>query len=72
MEKRGYNNVKLWENLASEILDVCQLDVTGKSVGAAVSEVLAVLDGKQQCQIGRVDWLGTLEQEGKIGEYLRV
>src|SRR3990170_437530 len=46
MEKTGFSGVKLWENLASEILDVClvealreheaericELDVTGKTV----------------------------------------
>ena len=86
MEKRGYNDSKLLENLAAEILDVCliealnkqgkekvcELDITGKSVNEVVSEVLAVLDGKEQCHVGGVDWLGMLEKEGVLNEYLRV
>jgi adenylate kinase len=86
MEKRGYRDAKLWENLASEILDVClvealskqgkgkvcELDVTGKSVDDAVGEVLAVLDGRKRCRVGGVDWLGMLEREDVLSEYLRV
>ena len=86
MEKRGFSDAKLWENLASEILDVClfealqehdedkvcELDVTGKTVETAVSEVLAFLNENKKCRVGHVDWLGMLEAQGLIGEYLKV
>lgn len=86
MEKREFSNRKLWENLASEILDVClvnalnahekkkvcELDATGKSVEEIVSEILEVLSGHKKCHIGIVDWLGKLESEGLLEEYLRV
>ena len=50
LEKRGYNEKKIWENLAAEILDVClcdalsacgadkvcEIDVSGKTVEAVV------------------------------------
>lgn len=85
MEKRGFSDTKLWENLASEILDVClvealqehekekvcELDITGKTVEDAANEVLAVLESHKKCRPGCVDWLGILEKEGLIGEYLK-
>jgi adenylate kinase len=86
MEKCGFSGRKLWENLASEILDVClvdalnvhedgkvcELDITGKSVEEAVKEILDVLNGKEKCCIGIVDWLSKLENEGVLDEFLRI
>jgi len=86
MEKRGFSETKLWENLASEILDVClvealqeqqkdkvcELDVTGKTVEAVVKEILAVMNEKKKCPVGKVDWLGMLEAQGLVDEYLKV
>lgn len=85
MEKRGFKERKLWENLAAEILDVClydtisacgaekvcELDVTGKSVGEVVQEILTVLEGKIKCNVGVVDWLGKLEKLGCLDDFLR-
>ena len=85
MEKSGFQEAKLWENLASEILDVClvealgkqgkekvcELDVTGKPVGDVANEVMAVLDSRKRCRAGGIDWLGMLEREGVLSEYLR-
>ncbi|MEM3730475.1 MAG: adenylate kinase family protein [Candidatus Bathyarchaeia archaeon] len=86
MEKRGFSGRKLWENLASEILDVClfdalkkhgrekvcELDVTGKSEEAIANEIIGVLVGAKKCRVGVVDWLGLLEKEGLTEEYLRI
>ncbi|MEM1563462.1 MAG: adenylate kinase family protein [Candidatus Bathyarchaeia archaeon] len=86
MEKAGFSGNKLWENLASEILDVClvdalnaygkrkvcEIDVTGKSVEEAVEDILSILNGSKKCRIGVVDWLGKLESEGLLNEYLRI
>jgi adenylate kinase len=86
MEKNGFQDAKLWENLASEILDVClvealqehddskvcELDVTGKTVEAVVNEILAVLNENKKCRVDHVDWLGMLEAQGLIDEYLKV
>ena len=86
MEQCGFSGRKLWENLASEILDVClvdalnvhgkekvcELDVTGKSVEEVISEILDVLGGHKGCQVGVVDWLGKLESEGLLGEFLKI
>lgn len=86
MEKAGFSGLKLWENLASEILDVClvdalkvhgkekvcELDVTGKSVEAVVNEILNILKGCGKCRVGVVDWLGKLESEGLLEEFLKI
>ncbi|HLE74458.1 MAG TPA: adenylate kinase family protein [Candidatus Bathyarchaeia archaeon] len=86
MEKCGFQGPKLWENLASEILDVClvealsehekekvcELDVTGKTVENVVTEILAILASRKKCRVGCVDWLGMLERQGVLDEYLKV
>ena len=86
MEQCGFSGRKLWENLASEILDVClvdalnvhgkekvcELDVTGKSVEEVISKILDVLGGHKECHVGVVDWLGKLESEGLLGEFLKI
>jgi adenylate kinase len=85
LEKRGFEGKKLWENLAAEILDVClldalsacgadkvcEVDVSGKSVEAVVDEIFSVMEKKKTCRTGVVDWLGKLENEGRLGEFLR-
>jgi adenylate kinase len=86
MEKCGFKNQKLWENLASEILDVClveavreqeaericELDVTNKTVEEITQEIKAVIDDRKKCHFGGIDWLGMLEKDGKLEEYLRI
>jgi adenylate kinase len=85
MEARGYSGQKLWENLAAEILDVClsdaisicglektcEIDVTDKAVEEVVNEIVEVLDRKRKCPVGIVDWLGKLEEEGRLDDYLK-
>jgi adenylate kinase len=86
MEKCGFADRKLWENLASEILDVClvdalnihgsgkvcELDVTGKSVNETVDQILDILKNREKCCVGVVDWLARLEREGLTEEFLRI
>jgi adenylate kinase len=85
MQNSGFNQQKQDENLAAEILDVCliealqqhpkekvcELDVTGKTVETTLNEVLMMLESKKECSVGCVDWLGMLEQMGKIDEFLK-
>jgi adenylate kinase len=85
MQKRGYNESKQNENIAAEILDVClmealqkqehgkvcELDVTGKTVDDTLRDVCEVLEGKRKCFVGSVDWMGTLERDGVLDEYLK-
>jgi adenylate kinase len=85
MLKSGFSNTKLNENLSAEILDsclieamqtqqgkVCELDITGKTVDENVEEILSILKGNKKCIAGVVDWLGQLENEGILDEYLKV
>jgi adenylate kinase len=83
--KRGYSEDKIQENLAAEILDVClcdavrqcgidkvcEVNVSGRKVEDVVEEIRLVIDGKKECKVGIVDWLGKLESEGKLDEYLK-
>ena len=86
MVQCGFKNQKLWENLASEILDiclvealqeieegkVCEVDMTEKTNGEVVGDILAILDNRKKCRTSGIDWLGMLEREGKVEEYLRL
>lgn len=87
MENRGFRNGKLWENLAVEILDVClsdavqacglekekvcEIDASDRSVEEVVSDMLLVLEGKRECRVGVVDWLGRLDEEGQLEKFLK-
>ena len=85
LENRGYSEKKVYENLAAEILDVClwdaisacgtdkvcEVDVSGKTVKTLVKELLQVIENRQQCRVGLVDWLAKLETEGQLEEFLR-
>jgi adenylate kinase len=84
MQKCGFSDAKTRENLSAEIIDsclveavqmqsgkVCELDVTGKTVDENVAEILEVLEKRKRCYVGIVDWLGMLEQEGILDEYLK-
>lgn len=85
LEQRGFVGKKLWENLAAEILDVCLLDalsacgkekvceinISGKTIEEVVEEMIVVLEKRKACRSGIVDWLGKLEEEGRLGEFLK-
>jgi len=85
MEARGFKGRKLWENLAAEILDiclcdavkaaglnkVCEVDVTSKKIEEVTSEIVSILDQKKTCRIGTVDWLGKLESQNRLDEFLK-
>jgi adenylate kinase len=85
MEKRGFSNQKLWENLASEILDVClvealkfhgeekicELNITSRRVEEIVEEITDILEGNKKCGVGIVDWLRKLEKENLLDEYMK-
>lgn len=83
MEKAGFPEAKLYENLSAEILDVCliealklqkdkvcELDVTGKTIEETANQVLDIVEKNKKCYIGTVDWLGMLEHEGLTDKYL--
>ncbi|HVP16915.1 MAG TPA: hypothetical protein VMT42_06085, partial [candidate division Zixibacteria bacterium] len=73
------------ENLAAEILDVClvdalnartkaktcELNVTGKAKEEIVNAMLEAMSDPDKCCVGVVDWLGKLENEGRLDEFLK-
>lgn len=85
LETRGFKGDKLWENIESEILDVClydaimnvgvqkvcEIDTTNKRVEDVVKEILSILDGQKPCITKLTDWLETLERESRLDEYLK-
>ena len=85
MKKQGYSEAKLNENLAAEILDVslvdalntqptaktCEINATGKTPEEITNQILRTMTKRKKCRIGIVDWLGKLEKEGKLNEYLK-
>lgn len=85
MEKRGFIGEKLYENLAAEVLDVilneaimnsglekiCEIDTTNKTVDDSVNDIISILQSGKKCAVGVVDWIGKLEGEGVLDEYLR-
>ncbi|MEM2341173.1 MAG: adenylate kinase family protein [Candidatus Bathyarchaeia archaeon] len=86
LAERSYKEKKIIENIAAEILDVClydainrcgvekvcEIDVTSRSLDDVVQEILDVLNGVRERRVGIVDWLGKLESEGELDEYLKV
>jgi len=85
MKKRGFKERKLWENLAAEILDVClwdavsacgsdkvcEIDVSGRKIEEVVEDMILMLEGRKKWRVGIVDWLGKLEGEGRLHEFLK-
>ena len=85
MEKKGFTEGEVWENLAAEILDVClfdaikvcgldkvcEIDMSSKEIEEAVEEAVLILKKKRQCQVGIVDWLGTLESEDRLHDFFK-
>jgi adenylate kinase len=51
---------------------ICELDITGKSPEMVLKEILAVLHDNSKCRVGIVDWLGKLENEGLLDEFLKI
>lgn len=86
MEDRGFGEEKLRENLAAEILDiclweavstcghdkVCEVNVTGREIKEVVEEVTQILQGKVECRVGIVDWLGKLDKEERLQDFFSV
>ncbi len=85
LEERGYDSKKVWENLTVEILDVClcdalslygsdqvfEIDVSNKTVDMVLEEAMRVLEKKETCRLGTVNWLKKLETDGQLEEFLK-
>jgi len=87
MKKEAFSEDKLYENLLAEILDVClvealevqngkvcEVDVTGKAAEEIIDELFAIAWGKKACFCGGggvVDWIGFLDREGLLNQYIK-
>lgn len=84
MQKLGFSEKKIDENLSAEILDsclieaidnqegkVCEIDTSGQATEDTVEEILEILHNSRKCYCGYVDWLGMLEREGLTAQYLK-
>jgi len=85
MKDHGFKERKLRENLAAEILDVClweavktcgpnkvcEINVSGKGIEEVVEDIVSVLKRRGKCRVGIVDWLGKLEAEGRLQDFLK-
>ena len=84
LKSRGYDEKKIQENVAAEVLDVCligamkrlgperlcEIDTTSMNVESVAKEVTAILKGEKPMEYGKVDWLGRLEEEGRLERFL--
>jgi adenylate kinase len=80
--KRGYQIEKIAENIEAEIFGVCQMDAlysfgedmvseidaTDMSVSDVVARVAELLQNPDVAT--RIDWMTTLDDEGRLGDYL--
>jgi adenylate kinase len=84
LEKKGFEEKKILENIASELLDVClintinnygedivnEIDVSQQSVEEVINEIIFILEGQQKRNVGNVNWIEKLEKYGKLRHYL--
>jgi len=71
LRARGWSRSKAWENVESELLDICyfdavrvlgrrrvfEIDTTGKSRLRTFREVIGLVEGRAKEDVRRVDWL---------------
>jgi len=51
---------------------ICELNVTSKGVEEIVNEIIDILEKRKKCRVGIVDWIGRLEKEGLLSEFLKI
>ena len=85
LEDRGWKRAKIVENVQAEILSVClvnalktydegiiyELDTTNLSPDETFNEALKILSGEKasEYRVGSVNWLETVEKEGKLRNF---
>ena len=84
LREKGFREIKILENVTSELLDVClintvknygaelvnEIDVSFKNVDEVINEVLTILKGQKNVKVGNIDWLSKLEKDGRLGKLL--
>ncbi|MHA1237949.1 MAG: adenylate kinase family protein [Candidatus Odinarchaeia archaeon] len=84
LKQRGWRWSKILENIQAEILDVCliealnaysksrvyEIDTSKLEPDKTVSIVLRIIEGAEEMyRAGGINWLGVLEEEGKLSQY---
>lgn len=82
LRERGYSKAKVDENVEAEVLGVCQMDALdafgeGKvfeidTTALSPPEVASLIEEllKKESKPIRIDWMETLEAEGRLDEFL--
>lgn len=78
LEKRGYDERKVKENVEAEALGVCayeayqlhddmvhEIDTTGLSLDEVLDEIIRVIKGEKPCTFGSVDFVEWFLEEGE-------
>ncbi|MBL7118467.1 adenylate kinase family protein [Candidatus Bathyarchaeota archaeon] len=83
--ERGFSELKVIENAASEILGVClweaidgfgegkvvEIDTTSRSPEYVVNEMVSILDGRSERVVGEIDWLSMVSEQGRLTYFFR-
>jgi adenylate kinase len=83
LKQKGFSNGKIRENLQAEILGDCsshaidsygmnkihELDTSNASIEDSVQKIISIVKENKPPEIQVIDWLGTLEKEGKLKEF---
>jgi len=84
LRSRGFDEKKIAENVAAEVLDVClfdaleaygkekvcEINITNRGEEEVADEVMQIIEGKKECKVGKADWLTQLELSGRLEEFL--
>ena len=84
LKEKGFHERKILENVTSELLDICfsntvknygtelvnEIDVSFMTVDEVINEVLTILRGEKRVNLENVDWIRTLEKDGRLGKLL--
>jgi adenylate kinase len=84
LKEKGFKELKILENVTSELLDVClidtvnnygtelvnEIDVSFMTIDGVINEILTILKGKKTVKVENVDWLSKLEKNGRLGKLL--
>lgn len=84
LKKKGYRENKVRENAQAELLDYClikaveefgkervfEVDSTSASLDNLVSEIVKIINEGKGRSPGSINWIKTLEKEGKLMELL--
>ena len=84
LKEKGFKELKILENVTSELLDVClidtvknygtelvnEIDVSFMTIDGVINAILTILKGKKTVKVGNVDWLSKLEKNGRLEKLL--